>query len=116
MTEDSPHQQLAESTHFGRSQVIPEIFEALLDEDAARVIPAASPPATCDELAECEVSGLVHTIPRGREVIEICNCCGDCCAAWPANRAAWSKFVEPTRFLAVVDPDDCIACENCNDR
>jgi Pyruvate/2-oxoacid:ferredoxin oxidoreductase delta subunit len=67
-------------------------------------------------LADSEQAGLVHTIPRGREIIEICNCCGDCCAAWPANRAAWSKFVEPSPFWAVIDPDECIACEDCNER
>jgi Pyruvate/2-oxoacid:ferredoxin oxidoreductase delta subunit len=87
--------------------------EYALDRGTGRELTADQ---ALDILAESEKAGLVHIIPRGREIIEICNCCGDCCAAWPANRASWKKFVEPSPFLAVIDPDECIACADCNER
>ncbi|MFC1895762.1 4Fe-4S dicluster-binding protein [Thermodesulfobacteriota bacterium] len=46
------YRQLAESVGVGDSKYIPGVFEILADENEAKVLMAASPPATIDELAE----------------------------------------------------------------
>lgn len=46
------YQQLAEAVGGGESKYIPGIFEVLAGEDEAKVLLAASPPATIEELAE----------------------------------------------------------------
>ncbi len=68
-------------------------------------------------LQECEKEGLVHVSDNRQEVDHvICNCCQDCCMNWPSLRAGSRKFVVPSRFQAVVDPELCTACETCLDR
>jgi Pyruvate/2-oxoacid:ferredoxin oxidoreductase delta subunit/predicted transcriptional regulator len=52
MTTQELYRQLAEAVGGGESRYIPGIFESLADEDEARVLLAASPPATVEELAE----------------------------------------------------------------
>jgi len=52
MTEKAIYQELAEGLGAGESRFIPGIFESLTSEDEARVLLAASPPATVKELAE----------------------------------------------------------------
>ena len=52
MTDKALYQQLAEAIGSGESKLIPRIFEALIDEDEARVLLAAAPPATIDEISE----------------------------------------------------------------
>ena len=52
MTEKTLYQQLAEAVGAGESPIIPEIFKMLADENEARVLMAASPPATVDDIAE----------------------------------------------------------------
>jgi Pyruvate/2-oxoacid:ferredoxin oxidoreductase delta subunit/predicted transcriptional regulator len=44
--------QLAEAIGAGESPLIPKIFEALINDDEARVLLAAAPPATTEELAK----------------------------------------------------------------
>ena len=51
MTEKTVYQQLAEVIGAGESKLIPRIFESLVDEDQAKVLLAAAPPATIDEIA-----------------------------------------------------------------
>ena len=46
------YEQLAASIGFGNSKLVPKLFEAIADEDEARFILAASPPATIEEIAE----------------------------------------------------------------
>ncbi len=46
------YQQLAEAIGVGDSAIIPKIFAVLANEDEARVLLAAAPPATIEELAE----------------------------------------------------------------
>jgi len=46
------YQQLAEAVGAGESDLVPKIFEELIDDREARVLLAASPPATIDELAK----------------------------------------------------------------
>jgi len=52
MTQGSAYQQLSEAIGVGDSKIIPEIFKMLADENEAKVMLAASPPATIDEIAE----------------------------------------------------------------
>jgi NAD-dependent dihydropyrimidine dehydrogenase PreA subunit/biotin operon repressor len=52
MTETTVYQQLAATVGEGGSKYIPRIFECLADEKGARLLLAASPPATVEELAE----------------------------------------------------------------
>ncbi len=52
MTEKDIYQQLAESIMAGDSKYIPELFRLMADETEAKIILAASPPATEDELSE----------------------------------------------------------------
>ena len=68
-------------------------------------------------LKMCEDEGLVHIAGNSREVGHvICNCCEDCCLNWPRAAHTITKFVAPSRFLAVVDADSCSGCETCIDR
>jgi len=68
-------------------------------------------------LKMCEEEGLVHVGNNQRSVGHvICNCCSDCCLNWPSLRTGLKKFVVPSRFQAVVDPDLCSSCETCLDR
>ncbi|MFH2130865.1 MAG: 4Fe-4S binding protein [bacterium] len=52
MTQPDLYQQLTNAIGIAESKIIPRIFEMLADEDEARVILAAAPPATVAELAE----------------------------------------------------------------
>ncbi|MBW1681582.1 MAG: 4Fe-4S binding protein [Deltaproteobacteria bacterium] len=52
MSAKEMYQQLAEAVGTGQSKYIPGVFETLADEDEARILLAASPPATGEELAE----------------------------------------------------------------
>lgn len=52
MDRKSACQQLAEQIGHGNSKVVPRILETLVDEDEARLLLAASPPATVDALAQ----------------------------------------------------------------
>jgi len=65
VNEKAVYQELAEGLGAGESKFIPGIFESLTSEDEARVLLAASPPATIEELAkktgsdEAEIEGMV---------------------------------------------------------
>jgi Fe-S-cluster-containing hydrogenase component 2/predicted transcriptional regulator len=52
MADRTPWEQLADQLGAGASKYVPEIFETLADENEARLLLAASPPATLEELAE----------------------------------------------------------------
>ena len=68
-------------------------------------------------LKRCEEEGLIHVGDNRRSVGHvICNCCSDCCLNWPSIRTGLGKFVVPSRFLAVVDEERCVACETCLER
>jgi Pyruvate/2-oxoacid:ferredoxin oxidoreductase delta subunit/DNA-binding MarR family transcriptional regulator len=70
-----------------------------------------------DILKMCEEEGLIHVGNNQSSVGHvICNCCSDCCLNWPSVRMGLGKFVVPSRFQAVVDPDLCSACETCVER
>lgn len=52
MSEQSMYQQLAAAVGAGDSKYIPKIFEIMADENEARLLLAAAPPATAQELAQ----------------------------------------------------------------
>ena len=63
-----------------------------------------------------EKEGLVHVVDNHQVVGHvICNCCKDCCLNWTIT-AGPKKWVAPSRFEAVVDPDLCTGCETCLER
>ena len=67
-------------------------------------------------IEKCEKEGLVHVVDNRQTVGHvICNCCRDCCLNWPIMKGP-KKWVAPSRFEAVVDPDLCSGCEVCLDR
>jgi hypothetical protein len=52
MTDMSMYQQLPADLGFGESKMIPKMFAFIADEDEAKLMMAASPPATIAELSE----------------------------------------------------------------
>jgi NAD-dependent dihydropyrimidine dehydrogenase PreA subunit/DNA-binding MarR family transcriptional regulator len=52
MNDQTYYQQLAETVGAGESEFISKIFEELIDENEAKVLLAAAPPATTEEIAE----------------------------------------------------------------
>lgn len=52
MTEKTLYQKLAESVGGGESKYIPGIFEKMADADEAKILLAAAPPATVEEIAQ----------------------------------------------------------------
>jgi Na+-translocating ferredoxin:NAD+ oxidoreductase subunit B len=77
---------------------------------------------TADEairiLEEADKSGLVHAGANSLHLSNICNCCPCCCAAlkaitkWGSYRGRHFNAV----FEAVVNEEECTACEICLDR
>lgn len=67
-------------------------------------------------LKMCEKEGLVHTVENRQALGHvICNCCRDCCMNWSVMTGP-KRWVVPSRFTAVVDPDLCTGCETCLER
>jgi Pyruvate/2-oxoacid:ferredoxin oxidoreductase delta subunit/predicted transcriptional regulator len=65
-------------------------------------------------LRECARQGLVHVSENKRSAGQvICNCCSDCCVNWASIRTGTGKLIAPSRFRAIVDPDECNGCEEC---
>jgi len=52
MTQPDLYEQLTNAIGISESKIIPKIFKLLADEDEAKVILAAAPPATVEEIAE----------------------------------------------------------------
>ena len=70
-----------------------------------------------DMLKMCEEEGLVHIAMNSKELGHvICNCCEDCCVNWPSSADNITKFVAPSRFEALIDPEVCSGCETCLER
>jgi len=69
---------------------------------------------------ELEKSGLMHLMPNyaGCPDYVMCNCCNDCCVVLgPALRSGrLRQMYAPSRFLAVVDTEKCVGCQQCFDR
>ncbi len=68
-------------------------------------------------LRKCEEDGLVHVTMNKMHVGHfICNCCDCCCQALPLVIKEGLKICDPSRFQAIIDPDQCSSCETCLDR
>jgi electron transport complex protein RnfB len=69
-------------------------------------------------LAKAEEDGLVHHSSNHLEKkIFICNCCGCCCKAMGAiTKHGRPGAIARSNYYAVVDADECNACELCVDR
>jgi len=66
-------------------------------------------------LHQAEKEGLVHIVDNRQKVDHIiCNCCRDCCLNWKLPNP--HKFVDPSRFQACVNVDDCLGCQVCLER
>jgi len=62
-----------------------------------------------------EKEGLVHIADNRQKVDHIiCNCCRDCCMNWKLPNP--HKLVDPSRFQALVNEEECIGCQNCLER
>jgi len=69
-------------------------------------------------LAKAEEDGLVHhsSNHQGKKIF-ICNCCGCCCKAMAAvTKHGNPDAIARSNYYAVVEPDECNACELCVDR
>jgi len=70
MTEKTVNEQLAEQVGAGDSQIVAAIFGALTDENEARVLLAAAPPATVEEISEktgipvSDIEGMIDPLFR----------------------------------------------------
>jgi electron transport complex protein RnfB len=77
---------------------------------------------TADEaiqiLWEADRSGLVHAGANSKHLSNICNCCPCCCAAMKGitKRGRDKHRHFNAIFEAIVDEDECVACEICLDR
>jgi len=68
-------------------------------------------------MKKCEEDGLIHVSDNKQSPGHvICNCCSDCCIAWPSVRTGLGKFIAPSRFCAQVDTELCSSCETCLER
>jgi Pyruvate/2-oxoacid:ferredoxin oxidoreductase delta subunit len=73
---------------------------AINQEEALRIL----------HLAEKE--GLVHVVDNHQKVDHIiCNCCRDCCIIQRLPNPR--KFLDPSRFQAWVNTEECIGCQAC---
>ena len=69
-------------------------------------------------LAKAEEDGLVHHSSNhlGKKIF-ICNCCGCCCKALAnVTKHGNPEAIAQSNYYAVIDPDECNACEVCIDR
>ncbi|MBU4317196.1 MAG: 4Fe-4S binding protein [Proteobacteria bacterium] len=65
----------------------------------------------------CEKEGLVHCVINTQSLgYMICNCDNQSCSNWPGDKKYAKTFAAPSRFLAVVDSENCSACDACIDR
>ena len=69
-------------------------------------------------LKEADDSGLIHAGANSKHLSNICNCCPCCCGSLKAVAA---HGYEKNRFFnalyeAVIDEEECSACEDCLDR
>ena len=65
-------------------------------------------------LERSEKAGLVHTTPNTKTPVPyICNCCSCCCFMLRGVTEMGHKSLASSRFMALVDGDACIGCEEC---
>jgi Pyruvate/2-oxoacid:ferredoxin oxidoreductase delta subunit len=68
-------------------------------------------------LREAEEAGLIHVTMNKHQVDHfICNCCPCCCQTMPILIKGGIRVIDPSRFQARVDQDQCTACGACLER
>ncbi|MFC1912961.1 ATP-binding protein [Chloroflexota bacterium] len=69
-------------------------------------------------LDDVEEIGLVHTVRNvARGIFYVCNCCGCCCGILRGiNQFGIAHSVARANYYAVVDPEQCNACDTCEER
>ena len=68
-------------------------------------------------LDECEEAGLVPQFGNSENPEVLCNCCPDCCMAFPMlNQLPKPGRMASTNYFSQIDADLCTACETCIDR
>jgi len=68
-------------------------------------------------LRRAEEAGLVHTVTNSKErSAYICNCCSCCCFMLRGVTELKYHSLASSSFLAVVDAEECIGCEECTGR
>jgi Pyruvate/2-oxoacid:ferredoxin oxidoreductase delta subunit len=69
-------------------------------------------------LEETDKSGLIHAGANSVHLSNICNCCPCCCAALKAitKKGSYRQRHFNAVFEAVIDEEECTACEVCLDR
>ncbi len=66
---------------------------------------------------KAEEEGLIHvTMNRSQADNFICNCCPCCCQTMPVLIKGGVAVVDPSRFRAEVDADECTGCGVCHER
>ncbi len=70
---------------------------------------------------EAEMAGLIHEGPGNAAVMPpiVCSCAADCCSMIIQSQASGEDMhalYTPSRFLASVETDKCIGCQECIDR
>jgi len=79
--------------------------EYYLDQPG-RLLKEYSLEETMDIVRQCEEAGLVHW--------GVCYCCADACEMlYSYTKHTRFDLVEPNRFVAVVDEDQCTGCQIC---
>ena len=63
MTDMSLYQKLAEGIGFGHSERVQKMFAMIADEDEAKFLLAAYPPATAEEITNVELSADIKAHP-----------------------------------------------------
>lgn len=85
-----------------------------IDRGSGREVSATE---ALDILDLCEEKGLIHvTMNRSHAGHFICNCCSCCCQALPLVISEGLKILDPSRFMAEIDPELCSGCETCLER
>ena len=70
-----------------------------------------------DLLRRAEEEGLIHvTFNRHRVEHLICNCCPCCCQTMPVLIKGGTYVIDPSRFQARFDQENCTGCGLCHDR
>jgi Na+-translocating ferredoxin:NAD+ oxidoreductase subunit B len=92
-----------------------ELAEKLLSRGIGRQIDIEEAESI---LKECEEFGLVHAVSDSSKGFSwLCNCCNCCCGFLKAQQKLGKKYaVTKSRYLSVIDSENCDGCEICIDR
>ncbi|MFX1256598.1 MAG: 4Fe-4S dicluster domain-containing protein [Promethearchaeota archaeon] len=69
-----------------------------------------------DLIIKAEKAGLIHTTVADNSLacsLFICNCCSCHCILLKPTKEYQLKTVNPSNFLAKIDNEFCVKCENC---